>query len=440
MKTAALDVTVRQQIRARAQELGLARVDDAVARQIAAELRVDSKLVSAELAAVFDGAPPSARAAAAQLGTTTSSRPVASAPRGGARALDLLATSKAMGSARPWNPVARLPPALQARLSDGDRAAIDAATAALQEGVRAGKLEFVPVFGYLSLRTHNFAELGKTSQDEVVHGRDVVDATLPGFDIDVVASSVFRGTPEHPGAVAGLGKKDGATTPGAVLKLPLARAEELLSVVMAREMFAEGDLKDGVDASGRTVSNAMYKPVVETVTLADGKKVPALVFVTNDDGQKAVNRADAFGDGKGLTVERMARLFAAQGGFVNDEGKAFGGPTLDYWQKSYVEARQAAGQPVDPKIAAAIDLSRLHPQEEVVDRLLARTDRDAKLMLEALRHLFQGAASPLGIQRAQKDGPDTLQRTRVGSRGDDAPRRLLERARELERAGKISVD
>ena len=85
-----------------------------------------------------------------------------------------------------------------------DRAAIAASLAELQASVEENGLDYVPVFGYSSLRTDNHRELGLPSQADVVPGRDVVDATLPGFDVGAVASTVYRGTPEHPGAVAGL--------------------------------------------------------------------------------------------------------------------------------------------------------------------------------------------------------------------------------------------
>lgn len=415
--------------------------DPEATRQTAPVPGLDEPAVRSEPHAVFDEARP---ASPERLrGETRDVAPVSvKGTAHGARALDVLSASRAMASTRRWDPVARLPAELRARLTDGDKELIAEAVAALQRGVREHKLDWVPVFGYLSLRTHNFAELGKKSQDEVVAGRDVVNATLAGFDIDVVASSMFRGTPEHPGAVAGLGPKEGASTPGVVLKVPLARAEELLAVLFARELFAEGDLKDGA-GTGRPVSNAMYAPRVETVSLEGGPSVPALVFVTNDRGAKAVDRKNAFGDERGLTLERMAFLFSSQGGYVDADGKAAGGPSIDYWQKFYVEARQAAGQPVDAKIAAAIELSKLHPQKAVVDRLLARTDRDARLMVEALRHLFEGAATPLGVHRQQKrteSGGEGLRRTPQGTRGDDAASLLLEKARELAKAGKIRVD
>jgi cation transport regulator ChaC len=406
--------------------------------QIARELQLDVRSVEAEVAALFEKGSSRPTSAAASTQPSGGEPPRSAAAAAGSRAADLLANNVAMGSAGAWDPVARLPAPLRARLGPADLERIHDAIGALQQAVREHKLDWVPVFGYLSLRTHNFAELGKRSQDEVVHGRDVVNATLPGFDVEVVASSMLRGTPEHPGAVAGLGKKEGGAAPGVILKLPLARAEELLARLLARELFAEADLADGRDDDGRARSNQMYTTAVEVVQLETGESVPALVFMTNAEGEKAVSAPGAFGDGAALTVERAAWLIAGQGGFVDAEGRTFGGPSVEYWEKSYLLARQAAGQPVDPKIAAAIELSKLHPQEEVVDRLLARQDDEARLMVEALRFLFQGAAVPLGVKRAQKDAPG-LVRTPVGQREDALPR-LLAKAHELLREGKIKVE
>lgn len=411
------------EIAARLRALDVRSRDDVKIAQVARELGV----AVADVAAAFDGM------VTAAPGKTVDVVPfTAKGTPTGNNVAALLSVTKAMTSARRWDPIGRLPEALQQRLSPGDRNAINAAVALLQKRVRESKLDYVPVFGYLSLRTQNFAELGKKSQSDVVPGRDVVNATLPDHDVDVLVSTMFRGTPEHPGAVAGLASKKGAATPGVVLKVPLDRAEELLAVVLAREMFAEGDLVDLHGRDGAAVSNALYAPKVNDVVLEDGKTVPGLVFATNEQGDKAVFAQD----GMAMTVERMAYLFAAQGGFVDATGKAFGGPAIDYWEKSYLQARKAAGQPVDPKIAAAVELSKLMPQEDVIDRIMARTDADARLMQDALRLLFTGVVTPLAMKHHQKADLDGLQRVPQGDRGD-VEARLLEKARELKRDGKI---
>jgi cation transport regulator ChaC len=334
-----------------------------------------------------------------------------------------------------WDPIGRLPPALQARLSPADRAAIVATVAQLQEAVQKHKLDHVPVFGYLSLRTDNHRELGKKAQGDVVPGTDTLDATLSGYDLQVVASTVYRGTPERPGAVAGLGACEGQSTPGVVLKLPLERAEELLAVVVAREFFAEGDLKDTTGPKGELVSNSMYKPALLSVQTKDGQTQPALVFVTNDQGAKDMGQV--FGS-RDLTVGQLAWLFSAQGGFVGDDGKPKGGPSVDYWSQGYLAARKAAGQPISKKIAAAVERSKLMPQQDKVDEIMARTDKDAVLMQKALRVLFAGAAVSLDLVRKQQtsDGGG-IARQPVGTRGDDAEARLLAEARRLQAAGQL---
>lgn len=342
-------------------------------------------------------------------------------------------------SPRAWNPVALLPSSLQARLGPADCDKIQDAVRTIQREVQTRGLSYVPVFGYLSLRTNNFKELGKASQADV-GAADVVSATLTGHDIDVVASTVFRGTPEHPGAVAGLRERAGSQTPGAMLKVPLARAEELLAVLLARELFAEGDLHDGVDGRGEVVSNAMYAPAVKNIHV-DGEDIPAFMFVTNTDGAKAVSRPGAFGDDLGLTVERMAWLFAGQGGFVGEGGAVQGGRSLDYWEVSYAAARKLAGEPIDPTIAEAIDRAKLLPQAHVVAALMARTDDDAALMVKALAVLFSGAVSPVTLQQAQKSDHDLVRTNAAFANApDDVVARLLEKARAMAAAGLLPAD
>jgi hypothetical protein len=336
----------------------------------------------------------------------------------------------------PWDPVARLPAALQARLGPADRRAITAAVSDIQRAVVDRGLSFVPVFGYLSLRTNNFAELGKASQADVVVGADVVDATLKDHDVDVVASTVFRGTPEHAGAVAGLSRRPGRDTPGAMLKVPVERAEELLAVLLARELFAEGDLADGVDDAGGARSNAMYAPAVRDIVV-DGQTVPAFLFVTNTSSEKAIAHNAAFADDVGLSVGRMAWLFAASGGFVGEGGAVAGGRALDYWRVSYQAAREAAGQPVDPTIAAAIDRAALMPQQHVVDALLARSDSDARLMVRALAVLFAGAVSPLSLQTAQVKGAVERVAAVDAVDNDAVTAALLQQAKAMAAAGEL---
>jgi hypothetical protein len=224
-----------------------------------------------------------------------------------------------------------------------------------------------------------------------------------------------------------------------MLKVPLNRAEELLAVLLARELFAEGDLHDGVDGRGEAVSNAMYAPAVKNIHV-DGDVIPAFMFVTNTDGAKAVSKPGAFGDDLGLTVERMAWLFAGQGGFVGEGGAVQGGRSVDYWEVSYAAARKQAGEPIDPTIAEAVDRAKLLPQAHVVDALMARTDGDAVLMVKALAVLFSGAVSPVALQQAQKSDHDLVRTNAAGAnRSDDVVARLLLKARAMAAAGMLQA-
>src|SRR5262249_3745695 len=142
-------------------------------------------------------------------------------------------------------------------------------------------LNYVPVFGYLSLRTDGHRELGKASQADVVPGQDTIEATLCGYSVGVVASTVYRGTPQRPGVVAGLSEAPGRDTAGTLLKVPLPKAEQLLTALFHREYFAEDDLHGDRP-------QAMYKPVLLEVKTETGETVRALVFITNPESEKAL--------------------------------------------------------------------------------------------------------------------------------------------------------
>ena len=391
--------TLQQQIRSQAARLAPrdmrtgtlapARLQE-IASTVAKSLNISPDVVESQLKQDF----------AAFAGTKVDNTPVAKATGGHKSVQSLMFDVVARHSVKRWDPIGKMPKDLAARLSDGDRAMIQGAVDTLQSAVQKKGLDHVPVFGYLSLRTDNHRELGKASQNDVVDGQDVVPATLKGWDLEVVASTVYRGTPEHPGAVAGLGENAAGETPGVILKVPLSRAEELLAVVLAREFFAEGDLKDSPGKDG-PVSNAMYKPLVAPVTSGGDSDIPALVFVTNQDGAKAVKNIFSKND---LSTSELAWLFSAQGGFVDDKGAAKGGPSVDYWEASYVKARDAAGQPVSPAIREAVDRAKLMPQRDKLDEIMGRSDPDGRLMQNALLTMFEGAAVSLAIKSQQQDG------------------------------------
>jgi len=309
--------------------------------------------------------------------TTTSKVPVGPAPRG-ARAIDVLLQHKTSGTPR-FDPLRTLSADEQARISSADRHTMNAALRQLERAVADHKLPFVPVFGYLSLRTRN-GDVFDKPQAEVRPGKDVVSATLPGWDIGVVLSTLYRGRPEHPGTVAGLEEKPGAQTPGSLLKLPLDDADRLLARLFLREMVGEGDLRDR-DA---TTSNGMYIPRVLEVQLDDGTRIPALVFVTNPEGAKNPQQG---ADGE-LSVGQLAYFMLGEGGFTSSDGTGYGGRAIDYWDKSYLALKASLSEPVNPKIKEAVDLARLVQQEQVSAR--------------ALPGLLDGAFVPLDTMRFQK--------------------------------------
>lgn len=248
-----------------------------------------------------------------------------------------------------WERIAMLPPAQRQRLNAREREALAAAVHALRSHVEAEGLDFIPVFGHWSLRTDNYRELGKASQDEVQEGRDTVPARIGDYGMDFVASTEYRGRPQHPGAVASIAPSPGGQVPGTLLKLPFDRAEELLTVLLTREIGAEADLRAPPDAQGRPRSSLMYQPAVRPVTLQDGSTVHALLFETNPDGAKSLRRA--FGDEAGLTAGRLAFFIAGEGGFVRD-GKHYGGPSADYWRAG-MQRLEASGDAPDPLLAEA---------------------------------------------------------------------------------------
>ena len=272
-------------------------------------------------------------------------------------------------AARGWNAIAHLRPEELASIPEAVIEKLEKDLRELHEEVKTKGLDYVPVFGYLSLRYKNFHELGKRSQDEVCQGKDWLPATLPGHGLDFVMSTQYRGHHQHPGVVAGLNNSEGNAMQGVILKLPVANAEELLARVIRRELLDENDLihpttgvaqsvgveqaaptsaEHGAAASpGKPRSNLMYTSAVKPVTLPDGvTTVKALVFVTNPDSAKAL--ATVFKDSGGVSAEQLAY-------FMTSKGK-LGGASVDYW-KRFVEICQKTNTPVPPKVRQAIQLA-----------------------------------------------------------------------------------
>lgn len=280
-----------------------------------------------------------------------------------------------------WDVTRALPAAERARLSQGEQQLISKVVAEVREAALTQGLNYVPVFGYLSLRHDNFRELGLASQAEVVPGKHTVEASLEGHALGVVASTIYRGTPEHPGLVAGLEPRADAKIPGTVLKLPLEHGEELLGKLFHREYFAEDDL---VGAKPQ----AMYRPAVREVTLQTGETVKALVFITNPDSEKAL---------EGLTPNQTAWLMGAQGGFRGPQG-TLGGRSVDYWSKTLSSGAHG-------HLRESLDLAALVPSPETIDFLAdnAATDPRARQALEVVLELFEGAYLPIALKQSQRE-------------------------------------
>jgi hypothetical protein len=282
-----------------------------------------------------------------------------------------------------WNVLNAMPAKDRDRLSAQEKDLIGSVVAELKASVEKQKLSFVPVFGYLSLRKDNHRELGLPSQADVVAGVHTQEAQLPDHDIGVVASTIYRGTPTHPGVVAGLSAEQGASTPGTILKVPLHRAEELLGIIFHREYFAEDDLVGDKP-------QAMYKPVLREVKTDDGQTLNALVFITNPDSAKDINP-----EGK-MTAGQLAWFMGATGGFRSEKGQ-FGGLCFDYWNKSYFGT--------DKVIREAIDLAKYVPSPETIDWLSQNAAKDPRAMaaLNVVLELFQGAALPIDLKTRQRE-------------------------------------
>ncbi|MHA6908394.1 gamma-glutamylcyclotransferase [Ralstonia pseudosolanacearum] len=331
------------------------------------------------------------------------------------RAVQASALPSATGG---WNPLSRLKPEELAGIPETVIKELGKDLHALYEDVQRNGLNYVPVFGYLSLRYKNFHELGKHSQDEVREGEDWVPASLDNHALDFVMSTQYRGHHQHPGVVAGLKQSEGRAMDGVILKLPVGNAEELLARVIRRELLDENDLIHPVPASppARTAglagsadagpatppspkkprSNLMYSSAVRPVTLPDGAKVKALVFVTNPDSAKSL--AHVFKDSEGVSPQRLAYLMTS-----TSKGN-LGGPAIDYW-KRFDETCKAAKTAVPPIVSQAIELASAWPDaftgEPAAPDDVPRQHQEAAWFRE-----MAGAAAPRRVWHERKLEPN----------------------------------
>ncbi|KAA9008277.1 gamma-glutamylcyclotransferase [Histidinibacterium aquaticum] len=140
------------------------------------------------------------------------------------------------------------------------------------------------VFGYGSLLWNP----GFTPEESVL-------ARLEGYHRSFCMLSVHhRGTEEEPGLVLALDLQEGASCTGLALKVRAEEEEQVLAYLREREL----------------ISSAYYETGV-TLSLTDGREVPALAYVIDPEHRQYVQ----------YDLERQARLIArARGGRgPNDE-------------------------------------------------------------------------------------------------------------------------
>ncbi|WP_412769407.1 type III effector protein [Ralstonia pseudosolanacearum] len=316
-----------------------------------------------------------------------------------------------------WNPLSHLKPEELAGIPETVIEKLGKDLHALYEDVQRNELNYVPVFGYLSLRYKNFHELGKRSQDEVREGQDWVPATLEEHALDFVMSTQYRGHHQHPGVVAGLNRSEGRAMDGVILKLPVGNAEELLARVIRRELLDENDLihpmpvTPPAETAGRAGSaeanparppsprkarsNLMYSSAVEPVTLPGGATVKALVFVTNPDSAKSL--ASVFKDREGVSPQRLAYLMTSA------SKSNLGGPSIDYW-KRFVETCEAAKTAVPPIVSQAIQLASDWP-DAFTGELATPGDLPRQRQEAAWFRAMDGAAAPRRVWHERKPEP-----------------------------------
>jgi cation transport protein ChaC len=112
------------------------------------------------------------------------------------------------------------------------------------------------VFGYGSLLWNPGFEVAES-----------VIGTLPGYARSFCMRSIHhRGTEEDPGLVLALDQQPDETCEGVALRVVAGREDDTLAYLRARELISSA-----------------YMEKTLTVTLRDGRRVDALVYVINED-------------------------------------------------------------------------------------------------------------------------------------------------------------
>lgn len=283
----------------------------------------------------------------------------------------------------------------RASLTAGELRDIERVLTKLFQRVRDAGLSYVPVFGYLSLMTDNAYELGKSRQENVLPGRDIVPARLEGYEIAPVATTVTRGTPTHPGVVAGLSPKQGRNVLGVMLKIPLSRAALLLPRLLKRELSVENDLR----MSDSRTSAWMYRAQVLPVELENGQHIPCLVFTTNPDSPKALLEQRVFADTDNPSGQWPAGALAWAMAAQAHDGRL----ARDYWS-AYISLCRSKAFPVADWVLAAVAQSARVPNESESARLAAQAmvDSEARAQLDERLAAMSGAVLPVEPYRLQR--------------------------------------
>ncbi len=300
-------------------------------------------------------------------------------------------------------PLEREQPGLAKSLTEKRRQWIQRLVQEVQSYVEQEGLSFIPVFGGFSLVHSNHQILGKPDQASVREGADVVSAVLKDHSLGFGVDTVLQGTPEHPGAHAGLIPQQGEDVQGVLLKLDLERAERLLFELLFREDAFLTDLRDPLpdDPLDRTTE---YVPSLKDVTLEDGTVLKALTFVLNPVGAKTLFTDDPSPKER---VATLAYLFQGSGGYRlhgDPSARTYLGNSRDYWIEGHVKPRLASGQSPLPEVVEALARAEVIPTEAELRTLPSSTygPVETDRLRNTARALLEGAKLPENLEALQK--------------------------------------